>query len=314
MKRNHAIRRLRGFTLVELLVVIAIIGILVALLLPAVQAAREAARRTQCVNSLKQIGLAAHNHHDTLKRFPTGGLSESHSPGDHTQDVGSLVYLLPYMELNNVIQKFGINLNPDVLYATPYWQDGPTWTMAQSKIPTLTCPSATPDANTVGTVAWFDCDDQLYLWMYYFDFPDGKDMGRSNYVGVAGPIGAPANNGWSRYRGIFYHNSRNRMAEVTDGTSNTLMFGEYAGGYNGNTLEFSSSWIGGGLLATYWGLSPQGGTGKPGWWQFGSMHTGVVQFVLADGSVRGCSRTVDDQTFWFQTGMSDGKTAAEIGN
>ncbi len=87
-----------GFTLVELLVVIAIIGILVALLLPAVQAAREAGRRTQCTNNLKQMGLALHNHHDSLRRFPPGG---DRSP------VGGygpswMVHILPYIEQNSL--------------------------------------------------------------------------------------------------------------------------------------------------------------------------------------------------------------------
>src|SRR5262245_58703887 len=92
--------RLRGFTLVELLVVIAIIGVLVALLLPAVQAAREAARRSQCSNNLKQLGLAAHTFNDTYQRLPPGGGLKGGGNGlGRTSDWGSwLVYLLPYIE------------------------------------------------------------------------------------------------------------------------------------------------------------------------------------------------------------------------
>jgi prepilin-type N-terminal cleavage/methylation domain-containing protein len=103
-----------GFTLVELLVVIAIIGVLVALLLPAVQAARESARRTQCTNNLKQIGLAFHNHHDTLGSFPSGGLDwpadRNYVAGTNTpegpakQNWGSFYQILPYLEQKNLYE------------------------------------------------------------------------------------------------------------------------------------------------------------------------------------------------------------------
>ncbi|HTN77380.1 MAG TPA: DUF1559 domain-containing protein, partial [Pirellulaceae bacterium] len=94
----------RAFTLVELLVVIAIIGVLVALLLPAVQAAREAARRMQCSNNVKQLGLSLHNHHDTYNRFPPGGANDQTPFGTETATSGWgsswMVYILPYIEQN----------------------------------------------------------------------------------------------------------------------------------------------------------------------------------------------------------------------
>ncbi|MEY2725472.1 MAG: hypothetical protein RLZZ458_1339, partial [Planctomycetota bacterium] len=91
-------RRRRAFTLIELLVVIAIIAILVALLLPAVQQAREAARRTQCKNNLKQLGIALHNYHDTNNRFPPGAFWNNPNSGRNYQQGGLLTHLLPYVE------------------------------------------------------------------------------------------------------------------------------------------------------------------------------------------------------------------------
>ena len=113
-----------GFTLVELLVVIAIIGVLVALLLPAVQAAREAARRSQCGNNLKQIGLALHNYHDTLKWFPPGAVFEGGaSTAPNAQPInqrGSMhVRLLPYMEQQALYNAFDFNTLGDTPIAFP---------------------------------------------------------------------------------------------------------------------------------------------------------------------------------------------------
>jgi prepilin-type N-terminal cleavage/methylation domain-containing protein len=115
------VRRRFGFTLVELLVVIAIIGVLVALLLPAVQAAREAARRSQCTNNLKQIALATHNFHDTYKVFPPGLLGMRVGPNPHPgpsldQGIGVLPFLMPFMELNNVRDRITVGMN--VKYTT----------------------------------------------------------------------------------------------------------------------------------------------------------------------------------------------------
>ncbi len=153
-----------GFTLVELLVVIAIIGILVGLLLPAVQAAREAARRMQCTNNLKQLGLAAHNFESAYKRFPPGYLGSPATAGpNYNSDrwVGNLTYLFPYMEQDAIYQPFPVvrqldpsakrtgNTSVDGQKFDPWWNDDDydpsdidtLWDFAQFRVAAFLCPS-----------------------------------------------------------------------------------------------------------------------------------------------------------------------------
>ena len=122
---------------------------------------------------------------------------------------------------------------------------------------------------------------------YFLIGEGGESLGRTNYLPVAGGFGAIGNT-WDRWRGVFYNRSVNRLGGITDGTSNTLLIGEYAGGYNdeGN-LDWSAAWIGASGMFSAYGLAPQAYNGRrPSWSQFGSMHPGVVQFAFADGSVR----------------------------
>lgn len=294
-----------GFTLVELLVVIAIIGVLVALLLPAVQAAREAARRMSCSNNLKQIGLAAHMFHDTYNHFPPG--MKGHRPVDDHLDVlsggaqswcGSLSFLIPYMEAENVSNLMRLDMRQlDKFSGQTYWfSDAGTAAAGQAQIKTFVCPS-TPnptqrgvvimDLNynspTITTTAWTLSDPQT-RW------------GPTNYTGVAGRFGLP----WHSTAGIFTRSSRNKFATITDGTSNTLMFGELIGMQASNNYY---TWMGVGMIPAYNGLYDPARS----WNAFQSFHAGgTVMFCLGDASVRGIQPSIDQQVYYDISGMFEG--------
>ncbi len=220
-----------GFTLVELLVVIAIIGILIALLLPAVQAAREAARRTQCTNNLKQIGLALHNHHDVYKRFPPGGASFIGPWGRFVHPTGGeagwgaswVFFVLPYVEQSALYQQ--VNLES----SNPGWGDATVSDVIRNKvIPTFLCPSA-PFTETYGSI-----------------FGGGK-TGPNTYPGIAGAVNGLIPNytetrqnsgcgnagcccgGIAGGSGVLFPFSKIRFSDINDGTSNVMAVSEQSG-------------------------------------------------------------------------------------
>ncbi len=320
--------RQEGFTLVELLVVIAIIGILVALLLPAVQAAREAARRMQCTNNLKQIALSSHNFHDTYKQMPPGILGPIPDPqyppgankGRH-QYIGALVYLLPFLEQQNVYDRIdsALNVKVDSFYpmddtsgdrVNTWWSQSASWSAAQSRIPAFVCPSANPFANQ-RTFAYL-YTKQTTVTGGYWNSPMPQ-LGRTNYAPSAGGIGEGTrtsdgqSTGWTQYKGLYWPRSQNRFADMLDGTSNTIAFGEVLGHrappHDKGPKLYAFTWMGMGGMPSAWRLpSP---VSKPGWYQHGSMHPGVVLFALGDGSVRAVNGTADRNGFLYATGMLD---------
>ncbi len=335
----------RGFTLVELLVVITIIGILIALLLPAVQAAREAARRMECSNHLKQLGVAAHGFHDQFGRFPPGYLGsmpQSQAPTADAQFIGCLTFLLPYLELRAVsdpmdadrlahanISLFDIDHKGD-----GYWMRDSARTMAQAKISTFLCPSDPPtNADTV--FAFIEYEDvgsqspppggrsnmpeEVYST---FVVGQGHNFGKTNYFGVAGYCGHvdPDNLDYifyNQYSGVFYNRSKINCRDIKDGLSNTLMFGEVLGDTHsltptsgdlipGNVNDIHSyPWIeAGALMAGYeLGKNPNS---QCMFLQFLSNHPKIINFCLADGSVRPLTNDIDFVLYLELSAIADG--------
>ncbi len=293
MKRNHS----RAFTLVELLVVIAIIGVLVALLLPAVQAAREAARRSSCSNKLKQIGLALHNFHDTYGHFPAGSTSANNlnfgdsdwcsKYGSNESRAGWTVMILPFMEGNNQYDQF--NLTAKFTTSSNVPGHAANEAMFQSTNEAYVCPS---------------------------DVAGGPGKNHLSYLGVmgGGPTPACSTQGGQRvfYRnGILTHNEERRFAAITDGTSNTYLVGEskYILAEGGRTDNIHCGWASGGKLDSYGGTytcaaakeqinSITGGGSTRDTLNimsrlFGSYHPGGAQFVYGDASVHFVPETID---------------------
>jgi len=214
MSPTYVAKRRSGMTLVELLVVIAIIGILVALLLPAVQAARESSRRASCLNNLRQLGLAAHHHHDVNKKFPTGlRVPIVDVSGRPTDGTNLFVELLLYFEQANLHRRWDYKDNRNNVVG------GTNATQAQV-IEILLCPSAPLPARVVELTAesW-----RAPAWARGF-------YGMTSYGGSSGKrsmhFGAPPDFLGISRDGIFFLDSAVRLADVTDGSSNTLLFGE----------------------------------------------------------------------------------------
>jgi prepilin-type N-terminal cleavage/methylation domain-containing protein/prepilin-type processing-associated H-X9-DG protein len=319
----------RGFTLVELLVVIAIIGVLVALLLPAVQAAREAARRSQCANNLKQIGLAFHNFQDTYGVLPNGGRDFNPDRAYHQNKSANLgdccrsrdrfgwnwtYWILPYMEQSTIFDLATDAMDPQV--------------------------GDTDTHNTAENIVAQQAVVSYYCPSRRMPMPMGSGFYRADYAGNAGErtdAGNVRHQTNSGQTGVVIQSGREtiRIEMIRDGSSNTLMVGEkglHVDAYNvsnqdgGDNERWNNAgwdedtvrWGAGRLVSgnVRYGLPPLPDTQCPGthgtatafvdrggrsWgaWHpfFGSAHPGGANFCMADGAVRLVSFNVDDEVF-----------------
>jgi len=335
---NLRVARARGFTLVELLVVIAIIGVMVGLLLPAVQSAREAARRMSCGNNMKQIGLALHNYESTYKKFPSGRMSLGTLVGagtgnfradPQTKNVHGLVSILMFMEQQALYDRFNFNGafgnyraagGAAPLAALDAVASGNA-ALSTNVVEAFLCPSDggiqeilpsthySPDLGVNQIRARKTC--------YEFIMPH-TTLGNYNLHNATSLE--------TRY--IFGENSYTKMASITDGTSNTLAIGEITLElFNGVTSAWSyAGWVSVGTDPVgSWNLTfPARGLNiwnynnnpsvlnnkrgrRASWYNTASLHPGGVQFTLADGSVRFISQSIDLPSLTNLCRMADGQ-------
>ncbi|MEW4562713.1 DUF1559 domain-containing protein [Bremerella sp. JC770] len=284
-----------GFTLVELLVVIAIIGVLIALLLPAVQQAREAARRMQCRNNLKQVGLAIHNYHDTYQKLPS-----FHNYGLW----GWASSILPFLEQDNLRETAGMNS-----YTFGEAVNGTAGTEAQDALatilPSLRCPSSTaPETFTHDSVEYG-----------VISYAASRGYSQAGYKADKGANnGALMNSG-----GDHANNPYIDFAAVIDGLSNTFAVGEVSARKDG--------WEGGPVPRGYafWAGSPENTNAErqstlsrcvshslndTSHWCFTSQHIGGGHFVFCDGSVQFISEEIESDrnstaAGWYQSSLYD---------
>ena len=313
----------RGFTLIELLVVIAIIAVLIALLLPAVQQAREAARRTQCKNNLKQLGLAMHNYHDTYRSFPVGNYGCCWGTW--------VIAVMPYMELGNMAELYensGSYVVGDGGFGARYNFSPNSDLVTSNRIASLTCPSDSPASNFNGQDAdglGNDGGDDLPLTAHNY---------AANY-GATGFYQPQVLNG-VEFDGAPFKNdvTVETIGSISDGTSNTMLLGEVLQGnatgdlrgfiWFGNSSAFTaylppnSSEQDRLASASYCVSDPENNlpcaestTAAPDMLASRSRHTGGVQVVMADGSVQFISENINLVTWRNLASSRDGRVVGE---
>jgi len=293
-------KRRSGFTLIELLVVIAIIAVLIALLLPAVQQAREAARRSQCKNNMRQLGLALHNYHDTLNTFPPGYVSAGTSGHqvDAINGFGWGAMILPYLEQSNLYNQIQFSSrihdgtsttgNQSLLktslgtFLCPSDPSSPTWSLKDRTTPTTTL-AEVATSNYPGLFGLREIED-------CYSLPSGVQC---------------------RSEGLFYQNSRVKIRDITDGTTNTLVIGErqfnrFPGTWSGAVPQAESA------IERILGHADHVPNSNVHHEDFGSAHVGGCHFTMGDGSVRFISENIDVGTFQRLGTIGGGEVVGEF--
>lgn len=320
-----------GFTLIELLVVIAIIGLLVSMLMPAVQRAREAARRSACLNNIRQLGIAAHNYLDAHRVFPSGWVeNETITTCEYpVQPFNEAIVVdirndgnLPRAAITPTVVTSLANAGQPHAYQVQVrdWVLGPHWSWHAMLLPQMD--QATVQLNFSAPKNEATNWSMLQIPVASYVCPSGAlpsarpaNLAYSSYRGV---MGARANDGLGTqpqppgppvtlpqtYNGIFYMNSSIADRDITDGTSNTLLFGESLLGFWGDQFSCCAR-VRDDLTPTsvdfdtYWSGDPVCNNAGPNvhFFGFGSYHVDVVNFTLADGSSRSIAKNIDGNLY-----------------
>ncbi len=322
MKTSVSQKPRRGFTLIELLVVIAIIGLLVSMLMPAIQRAREAARRASCLNNMRQLGIASHNYLGTHRSFPSGWIELDPDPSNPNPpappcDIDISQFFTPPLVIISDKTATPITIND--------WTMGRAWSLHAMLLPemeqsilainfagdkTANNPGMPIDSNweyLQVPISSYVCPSSSY--------PPARpgNLGYSSYRGNMGFIPTqmqngqpPPQQGTPVQNGIFYRNSSVSDRDIIDGMSNTLLFGESLfGGFWGDSYSCCARGRDDipGRFDTYWTGTPANSqncnlSGSVHFFGFGSFHGEILNITLGDGSSRSIAKNIDDSIFF----------------
>jgi prepilin-type N-terminal cleavage/methylation domain-containing protein len=325
----------RGFTLIELLVVIAIIAILIALLLPAVQQAREAARRTQCRNNLKQLGIAIHNYHDNFNVFPSGFIDTEWTASGAGEIINNRgwawsAYILPYIDQAPLYNQFNFKLSP-YSFAPGGGAGTGNQLLIATPLPAYSCPSDTKPATVANNNGasgngdgWGTPAIATASYMAVRGCFDGTPCQANGTFVAVGP----------RSNGMFRVNGNIRIRDITDGTSNVVAVGEVrwmplitdiggnpdvgsqrqfaygsitnSGGPNCNNNNSTGNGMHLHARATHKSPNAPQILASENHANFHSMHVGGAHFVLADGSVRFIGENIDNTSTNYTAAVANG--------